>query len=234
MMYRTVLLSLCMLFNVTCFAGNPCNKEIEVKLRVDEQQLHQAQAWLDANAQFCGTLHHKEYYLNNPKDSFLFDAPEGFKDALDYLRVRFTQGGDSCCFKKFHVDPVEQRPLYCDEYELGIEDGTKMLAFMHALGYAEQTLMEKTRSTYLYDCFEIVIDDVKNLGFFMEVELKADFATAQEGLEHIYDFLQSIGITTFELITRGYITLLWNPGFDFGQEVDLQKFAKKRVDVKNK
>lgn len=197
------------------------SKEIEVRFRIDDQLLKQAKEWLDKNAQFKGTIKHTEYYLNKPATTFFFSAPEGYKDALDYLRVRFTDDGDSFCFKKFHEDPVEKRPLYCDEYEVKVSDGKTTLELMKALGYTEQTLMEKVRNTYVFDCFEIVIDRVKSLGMFMEVELKTEVKNPRVGLKLIYDFLKSIGIKRFKLERRGYISMLWNPDYDFGTLVEL-------------
>lgn len=209
------------------------NKEIEVRIEIDQKMLDQTKTWLDKNAMCIGKNNHVEYYLNKPATTFFFSAPEGYKDARDYLRVRLTEKGDSFCFKKFHEDPVEKRPLYCDEYEIKVSDGKKMLELMAALGYTDQTLMEKTRTTYIFedghefDCFEVVIDNVKGVGFFMEVELKKIPPSAKEigdvrgGIALIYDFLRSIGVKKFKLQTRGYISMIWNPDFDFGKMVEL-------------
>ena len=58
-----------------------------------------------------------------------------------------------------------------------------MLEIMKTLGYTDNTLVKKTRNTYTFDCFEIVIDQVKNLGLFIEVELKIEVANAQVGIK---------------------------------------------------
>jgi len=197
------------------------SKEIEVRIQADKVVVDKAKAWLEKNAKYVGDIHHVEYYLNKPATTFFFNAPQGYKDALDYLRIRLTKKGDSFCLKKFHVDPIEKRTLYCDEYEVDVSDGRKTLELMKALGYTEQTLMEKKRKIYTFDCFEIVIDEVKNLGMFMEVELKNEVANARMGVQIIYDFLKLIGVTNFKLQTRGYVSMLWNPSYDFGTEVSL-------------
>ena len=196
-------------------------KEIEVKIKINDQSLSKAKAWLEKNATYQGEKNHTEYYLNKPATTFFFTAPEGYRDAMDYLRVRLTETGDSACFKKFHEDPIEKRPLYCDEYEVEVSDGKKTLELFKALGYTDQTLMQKTRNTYSFDCFEIVIDQVKNLGTFMEVELKGEVSDVKAGIRHIYDFLKSIGVDKFELQKRGYVSMLWNPEFNFGEMIEL-------------
>jgi predicted adenylyl cyclase CyaB len=125
------------------------------------------------------------------------------------------------CLKKFHEDPVEKRPLYCDEYEIEVSDGKKALELMRALGYTEQTLVDKTRDIYTFDCFEIVLDRVKNVGIFMEVELKKEVESARVGVQEIYSFIKSLGIKKFKLQRRGYVSMLWNPDYNFGVEVEL-------------
>jgi adenylate cyclase class 2 len=197
------------------------SKEIEVRIQIDESFLVGVKKWLDENAEYKGNIHHIEYYLNKPATTFLFTAPEGYKDANDFFRVRFTENGDSMCLKKFHKDPIEKRPLYCDEYEIGVSDGKQALELMRALGYTEQTLVDKSRDTYVVDCFEIVLDRVKNVGIFMEVELKKEVENARVGLEEIYQFLKLMGITKFKLQKRGYVSMLWNPNYNFGVEVEL-------------
>ena len=197
------------------------NKEIEIKIKVDEDTINKAENWLDKNAKYIGSIHHIEYYLNKPQTTFFFNAAEGYKDALDYLRIRLTKEGDSLCYKKFHMDPIEKTPLYCDEYEVTVSDGEKTLNLMKALGYVDQTRMEKKRKIYTFECFEIVIDDVKDLGMFMEVELKTSVSTAREGIKMIYDFLKKIEINKFQLQKRGYISMLWNPKYNFSKEVSL-------------
>ncbi|MFC1894379.1 class IV adenylate cyclase [Candidatus Dependentiae bacterium] len=197
------------------------NKEIEVKLQIDDNIFDFVKSWLNQNAKHIREEKHTEYYLNKPATSFLFTAPEGYKDAIDYLRVRFNKNGDTLCFKRFHEDPVEKRPLYCDEYEVKVSDGKVTLELFRSLGYSEQTLVEKNRNIYMHDCFEIVIDQVKNCGTFIEVELKKEVQDANVGIKLIYDFLKSMGITKFKLQTRGYVSMLWNPNYDFGKLVEL-------------
>jgi len=197
------------------------NKEIEVKIQIPNNILRKTKEWLHKHATHIGSIHHIEYYLNKPKTTFFFEAPGGYKDARDYLRVRLTKNGDSLCYKKFHEDPIEKRPLYCDEYEVTVSDGETTLELMKALGYTEQTRVEKERTIYHFDCFEIVVDEVKNLGTFMEVELKKTVPNAKIGITLIYNFLRMIGVNQFKLQTRGYVSMLWNPTYDFGKEVVL-------------
>jgi predicted adenylyl cyclase CyaB len=58
--------------------------------------------------------------------------------------------------------------------------------------------MQKTRKKYSVDGFEIVIDDIKDYGIFVEIEIDHQIENVQIGLENIYELLRTIGITTFK------------------------------------
>ncbi|MCK4517534.1 class IV adenylate cyclase [Candidatus Babeliales bacterium] len=197
------------------------NQEIEVKIQIESDQLKKLQSWLEKHATFVGELRHKEYYLDNPQSTFFFTAREDYKDALRYLRVRFTPQGDSVCYKDFYVDSETGKTTHCDEIESKVADGRAVLQLLAALGYTNKTLVEKKRKTYLFDDFEIVIDEVTNLGIFVEVELKEQVENVKAGTQLIFDFLKSVGITKFKKQERGYVSMLWNPDYDFGEQTEL-------------
>lgn len=196
------------------------NKEIEIKIQINSEQLNLLQNWLDKNAKFVGQLEHTEYYLDNPNDSFLFTAPQGYKDAHKYFRVRLTKDGDSACFKSFYFDE-NGKATHCDETEIKLVNGKQMLQLLEVIGFTDQTLVQKKRKTYVIDGHEIVIDDVKNLGIFVEIEIKHQVDDIALGLQGINDLLKQIGITKFKKQERGYTSMAWNPDYDFGEEISL-------------
>jgi len=67
----------------------------------------------------------------------------------------------------------------------------------------------------------MVIDQEKNIGILMEVELKSEVSDVKAGIQCIYGFLETIGITKFELQKRGYVSMLWNPEFNFSEMIEL-------------
>ncbi len=197
-------------------------KEIEIKIQIDERQLGLLRNWLKDNAQFKGALSHTEWYLDNPNDTFFFTAPEGYKDALKYLRVRHTERGDSVAYKLWYKDPETGKTTHCDEYETKVENGQVMLALFAQLGFTEQTKIAKQRETYLTDEFEIVIDQIENVGFFVEIEVLHPKENVKESLADIHAFLKDICITRFRKIDRGYVSMAWNPEYDFGVLVEVE------------
>lgn len=188
--------------------------EIELKIQLDQKQRQLFTQWLSDHAQCKGTVDHTEYYLDNPNDSYwIFDA--GFKDSLKTVRVRLTPKGDSVCYKFRHVDPITKRATHRDEYETSVKDGLTMLEILTALGYTQQTIIKKTRCAYVYKEFEIVLDDVENIGSFIEIELKQPSEDVAVGRQRIENLLKAIGITEYTEFDRGYIHMAWNPECDF-------------------
>ncbi len=70
--------------------------------------------------------------------------------------------------------------------------------------------VEKLRE--YWDCgdFEVSLDNVKGLGFFIEVEAKEDFENTKEAKEECINFLKKLGFKNCEKyhIKKGYPVLL--------------------------
>lgn len=197
------------------------NKEVEIKIQINQPTKEKVLCWLKKHGLYQGEHHQVDYYLNKPESPFFFMAPQGYKTANDYLRIRFTKKGDFLCFKRLHQDKTTGNPLYCDEYEVLVADGKKTLELLKAVGYTDLTIMDKKRTIYRYDTFEIALDQVEKLGHFMEVELKEEVFCPQKGMEKICKQLKIMGIERYTLQTRGYVSMLWNPNYDFGKMVEL-------------
>lgn len=197
--------------------------EIEIKIKISNDNMQKLERWLESNAKFIRTEKHFERYLENPGKPFSYINDEGIIDSKEYLRIRETENSITVCFKKWHIDP--ERPghhTHCDEYEFSVSDAQSARLLFDSLGYTKDTaIINKTRNTYMTDEFEIVIDDVENLGIFVELELKKEVDDVKEGHRMINELLKEIGITEFTYMNRGYVSLMWNPDYDFGDDIAL-------------
>lgn len=190
-------------------------KEIEIKISVPADTYAHIESWLNDNAHYCGQTEQKEYYITHPDASWDYSA--GFKDTLKTMRVRQEQTGDSFCYKYRHLDPITKKTSHRDEYETKIEDGNVMVTILKMLGYSQETLVAKKRRTYLVrEKFEVALDDVHNVGTFIEIELKDGTKDVKLGIAQIEALLSEIGIAEFKQYDRSYIHMIWNPGYDFG------------------
>lgn len=192
-------------------------KEIEVKFQLDNSGMEFLKKWLEKNTDYEGEVLYTDYYLDNPDSTFFYMAFGGYKDILQFVRIRMSLEKNFICYKNRHITE-EGKTLYCDEYETEVKDGDISLRIFNALGYTEQIILKKKRKTYKTKEFDIVIDDVDGLGIFVEVELKNH---ELDGIAKIHKYLKEIGIKKIKQFDRGYICMKVNPKHDFGIEVIL-------------
>lgn len=196
-------------------------REVEVKFKLSSEQQVVLEEWIAKNAKKESTTHQVEYYLDNPSASFLYKHKLGYIDSEHFLRVRFDeQKGDSVCLKIFEIDQEMNASTNIDEIEYSVSSGKETLKLFTSLGYTNQTEVDKTRHRYTTNdgVFEICLDEVKNLGKFIEVELREQFeGEVKIGYQKIWKFLSSIGITEIDEQKRGYTSMLWNPEVNFGK-----------------
>lgn len=186
------------------------NKEIEIKIKIDQVSHDRLLAWLKVHATYEGVLALTDYYLNDPDKPFFFTKSDGEIDALTYLRIRESKTENQLCLKHVHRDEKTNKALYCDEHEITITSVAQALELFKALGYTHVTKVEKRREVYRYSFFEIVSDTVQDLGDFVEIELKKPVDSPHVGHELIESFLHSIGITEYTQLQQGYVRMLWN------------------------
>jgi predicted adenylyl cyclase CyaB len=193
-------------------------KELEIKISLNEDDLKMVESWLFTYADFIKEEDHLEIYLNNPGKSFKFINDEGVVDAADYLRIRKSGGEASMTLKNWHPNPEKPGQFtHCDETEFEVSDFDECLEMMKRLGFTDNSTMTKNRRKFVTKNkkFEIVIDELKELGMFMEVELKEDFEDPKEGFSRIKSLLKEIGFEKVQEFKRGYISMIWNPGKDW-------------------
>jgi predicted adenylyl cyclase CyaB len=190
-------------------------KEIELKISIPADIRCKLEEWLRINAQYLGETEQKEYYVTSPHEAWDYSA--GFKDTLKTMRIRQEASGDSFCYKYRHLDPITKKTTHRDEYETKVACGAVMLEIVQKLGYTDCTMVYKKRRSYLVrSAFEIVFDDVVGVGQFVEIELKESVDNVRSGIELIENLLKELGIYTFKQYDRGYIHMIWNPGYEFG------------------
>ena len=197
-------------------------KEIEVKIKLENSQLEQLKKWLIQHAKFMDKLQMIDYYLDNPKKSLYKISPQGFKDPLEFWRVRQVDNVYFLCNKKRVLDEIG-KTIRVEENEAITPEGEVVLQIFKKRGLTDQVIIYKTREIFQYNDFEIVFDHVKNLGEFVEIELKSDEQDPIQGKKLIYDLLKKIGLTEFIQFDRGYLCMILNPGYDFGEKVKLVK-----------
>ncbi len=194
-------------------------KYIEVELKFQVGKKERLEAFLN------GLQSHGEKRV---VDDY-YDTPSGelFQRGI-FLRIRDGKQVDF----KFNLDDISEGAgnahEYCDEYtyRLPLEQShfgeftkvCKMLnlkapdkpdfqEFCEANGFVKSMTIDKLRRKYTTDTFEISVDDVKDLGEFVEVEYEGKEGEDYEPIKR--KILELVEPLEVKLITTGYNEVYW-------------------------
>ena len=80
--------------------------------------------------------------------------------------------------------------MYCDEYEVEIDDDKNLDKIFQILGLEKIAIVNKVRNTYFYlNKYEVALDYVDNLGYFIEIEVTKYDENAIKEYNIIFVFL---------------------------------------------
>jgi predicted adenylyl cyclase CyaB len=156
------------------------NTEIELKYKIKNPDE------IEGKIKSLGARYIKEFHC---VDTY-FLVPEN-KDGKKYLRIRETEDKAEFAFH-FAVSSTQT-----DEWETAIDNAKTTKEILQKIGHKIDVVVEKSRKVYKYRNSEVVVDEVKNLGDFIEIE--------SPGLEELEGIEKQLGFTKSDRIDdRGY------------------------------
>ncbi|EKD62036.1 MAG: hypothetical protein ACD_52C00322G0003 [uncultured bacterium] len=189
------------------------NQDIEIEIKTTLDNPDDVKEFLNEN----GKLVSKDVFQ---KDTYFIPTHRDFlnvKYPFEWLRLRESQKGFSINYKHFHPENVKKTD-YCDEFETKIENVEAIKKIFQNLNIKETVVVEKVRTTWMFEEVEIVIDEVKDLGSYIELETTAHFEKPQEGKKFLYKILKKLNAKVGEEDLRGYpFRILENKGYKFGE-----------------
>jgi adenylate cyclase, class 2 len=110
------------------------------------------------------------------------------------FRIRQKNGKCSVAYKVDHFD--NDIWTYSDEYETEIGDFEKAIKIIESLGMKELVRIDNEKHTYVSPDYEIVLEQVNDLGLYMEVEKLTEVSDDKVEVtkEEIRTFLKGLEI----------------------------------------
>ena len=140
-----------------------------------------------------------EYYYDPLRDTLKPDKTGGLNHCL---RLRTKNDEYSITYKDDVFD--NGKWLYSDEYETKVDSITMVKNIFDRLGLIKFMEIDNDKETYIFEDYEIVIENVKDLGLFMEVEYCTnEDVDVKEIKNKIQDFINSLGINVSEELNMG-------------------------------
>lgn len=165
-------------------------KEIEILIEVKSSKEKALKAL--EKFEFVGTKEVIDVYFVNPLRKDL--QPDENGRLNNCYRIRSKDGKASMAYKIDHFNGTEWS--HSDEHEMSIGDFQTALEINRHLGFEELVRIDNKKSTFMTKDYEIVLEDVANLGLFMEVEKLEEVADddVEKTKEEIRTFLKSLDI----------------------------------------
>ena len=164
-------------------------KDIEVERTYLIANIEKFTKWLEENAKLVYEKHEiDDYYTPAHRNFLLKKHPE------EYLRIRRAEKKSKVTYKKWHTPEGQMQGSHCDELETEVGDPETLKKIFTALDFKYLVTVDKKRKSYMFEDFEIEIDDVKEVGLVCEIEIKGEFATIDEAVVKIKEFASRIGL----------------------------------------
>jgi adenylate cyclase class 2 len=173
--------------------------EVEVKVAADIEAV--AARLAELGAELTGDVVQVDTY---------YDAPHReFAETDEALRVRReTREGDTEARITYKGPLVEAESKTREEFETGVEEGETADAIFDHLGFEPAATVHKDRLFYDYEGYTVTLDDVEDVGEFVEVETETDEAGVEAAREGAYEVLRDLGLDPEEQTRTSYLGML--------------------------
>lgn len=173
--------------------------EVEVKVPADLERVRDRLADLDLSPTERVTQIDRYY-----------DAPHrSFADTDEALRVRRQRSGDDERVEVTYKGPlVDEASKTREEVQTTVADEDAIDLILDRLGFDAAATVRKERTFYDVDGYTVTLDDVADVGRFVEVETAAAEAELQEARRGAFDVLERLGLDPDDQVRTSYLGLL--------------------------
>ncbi|MCL5011978.1 MAG: class IV adenylate cyclase [Patescibacteria group bacterium] len=143
-----------------------------------------------------------DVYYVDPLRSAL--RPTEHNELKEVFRLREKDGA---CFLAYKVNHYDSSDIwtYSDEHEVEVSDFRTAENIIEHLGFKTLVEIRNVKHTYTTDRFEIVLEEVENLGTFLEVERHSisDSEDIIDAKKEIWDFIKNLEIKVSDELHEG-------------------------------
>jgi adenylate cyclase class 2 len=169
--------------------------EVELKVKVPSLELVRRQL-LEKGAVCSGRIHEHDIYYNAPHRDF------GVTD--EAVRVRYTNDHAVVTYKGAKIKKFGLKAR--EELNIAVESGEVFETMLNRLGFTKTTEVNKWRENYRFSDAAISLDEVDELGPFVEIEIMAEDENSNAAVL-IQRIAKEIGVSG-EPILASYLELL--------------------------
>ncbi len=172
------------------------SEEVEIRVVLDDRE--EAEEVIKEKADLKEEIRQVDsYFVPEGRDFFEVDPTK------EYLRVREDETKNEIGYHLCHFD--EDGSLsYTEEWETEIGDAGTMKELLRKIGMVDKVVVDKRRKIFVYHGFELVLDHIEGLGYFLEVEAKDVEGSVEEKRKKCFDVLEDMGLKWKPAPDTGY------------------------------
>lgn len=172
---------------------NKSDVETEIKIKLTEEEYQRLESYMQVHASFLKETKQVDTYYEPTYRKFTNHDP-----ITEWLRIGERGNKKILNYKNWY-------DIHCDEYEVEIDDSKNLAKIFHILGLTEIAVVDKLRKTYLYqNKYEVALDIVKDLGYFMEIEVKKYDTSIMEEYDDLLKLAKNLDLSLDQIDKRGY------------------------------
>ena len=119
------------------------------------------------------------------------------------LRIRLSGNKKILTYKTYNNN------MYYEEYEVEIDNSNNMMKIFDFIGLKKITEVKKERMIYSYqDKYEVSLDKVDNLGYFIEIEVKGTINDYFEEYDNLLKNSRNLGLNLNNIEQKRYPQLM--------------------------
>lgn len=173
--------------------------ETEIKIKLTEKEYKDLELFMKENATFLNENRQIDTYYQPKNHNFVNKTMIESKEKIrEWLRI--GKRGN-----KIIVNYKNWYDTFCDEYEVEINDEKNLEKIFTALEIEKIIEVDKIRKKYYYlEKYEVALDFVKDLGHFIEIEVKKYTKEPTEEYASLLRIIKNLHLNLDNLDKRGY------------------------------
>lgn len=172
------------------------NIEMEIKIRLTKEEYDNLNNLMKTKGRLLLESNQQDIYYQS---NYLIG------DMNKSLRIRTSGNKKILTYKNYNSK------MYCEEYEVEIDNSGNLEKIFDSIGLAKITIVNKNRKIYNYfDKYEVSLDKVDNLGYFIEIEVKEIINDYLEEYDDLLKISKSLGLNLNNIEQKRYPQLMIN------------------------
>ena len=181
------------------------NIEVEIKVKIDN--FEEIKKKISSMGKLIKSIKQiDDYYVPCHRD-FFANKPQ----PIEHLRIRTNP--DKVVFEYTRTINIKTDGDYdfAEEYETEISNVKEFKKTLEFLDFKKVVTIEKQREYWICGNIEVVLDYIKDLGYFIEAEAKGNLKDVGEAKKECENFLGNLGIKDVKKkqIKMGYPQIFW-------------------------